>query len=224
MTYDQLQQYLADIMEADKLDKATDVDFIKRAISLGMKTFWGRTNWYFKNVEYTLTIPADNDAETFDLPDIFESLRVMKEETSTAGGKVIFRTKEQFEREMPKLSNHSQGTPRIGTIYKEYNNDKWKIKFWPQPSGGEEIKISMYITTPTNLAQIPDRFWDILVADCVKHCYPYAHTGRSQAEQIAEYHYRRLLSANKVSMGDQPKIYDETDLQVTMDRAYGDIG
>ena len=207
----------ADLCAAEKIDVGSIDDHVDRAISLGLSDFWGDHPWSFKQYEYSLTCSGE---ETDELPDGFESFRIAREEETNLGGKLIYKTKEQFDSLVPRVSWHGTDTPQMYTAYRDANDGKWYMKCWPPPAGGEVVYLSLYLDTPNDVHQVPYRFHSALDACIAKHVYPYGHPGFLGAEAAAGTRLKQARYRDKVNQSKMTVMLDETSQQIVSSRPW----
>lgn len=201
MTREEYTDHFVGILNADKGVEIADITkHVLRAIDAGLQMFWAASNWSFKESEYSLSLSAT--ADDYDLPDDFDSFRVVWEEETSYGYKLQHFARERFVEMMPKLSAHSTGTPRMFTIYRDEGAGAWKISFYPRTAGSETIKIAYYLTTTTEPDNIPDKAQSALEACIAFKVYPPGHPSKqgTYAEALDEIH--RLERIDRVDQSD----------------------
>jgi len=205
------------LLEAEHITFSDPNDHVKRAITLGLADFWGAHPWSFKQYEYSLTCSGE---ETDDLPDGFESFRMAREEETNMGRRLSFKTKEEFDSLVPKLSWHSVDTPQIYTAYMDAETGKWKVRFWPQPAGGETIYMSLYLDAPDDVARVPDRFHAALDACIAKFVYPMGNAGYTNARIVAEAEIKQARHRDKLNQSKMTVMPTDTQNQVSTGRIW----
>ena len=216
MTSADYVKHFANMIPAESIPGNMD-EHLNRAVRAGLEEFWGSYGWYFKMYEYSLD--TSTSAEQYKLPDDFESFRLVKEQTSAQGRKLIYMEYEAFEMNVPKISFYGADTPQVCTVYRDIDTGYWMIRFFPQ-ADGDTIKLAMHKNTPADCGEVPDRFQFALEACIAKHAYPYGSPGRVAATQDAEYSIRKCQILNKLNTGRNIHFSDGTDKQIETDRPW----
>ena len=223
MTYQDYVEYYSTMVGVLKITTDTSIaaDIAKGAIKQGLDAFWGANNWYFKENQTTLAVTGT--ADDYTIKD-FESFRIVKERTSVSGRRLKYYAKEEFDKLVPNPSTFASGEPQIFTIYRDIEDSKWKMAFFPRPDAAMTIYLSVYIEPgedpETAIALIPSRFMSGLEAFIGWKIYPPGDNRRLGAygEAIAE--LRRLEVQNKLDMSSPNFMPDGTDEQVTVERPW----
>jgi hypothetical protein len=218
LSREEYKKRFAALCAAEKIDVPNISEHVDRAINLGLSDFWGAHPWSFKQYEYSLSCAIS--AETYELPDKFESFRIAREEETNLGSRLIYKTKEQFDALVPKLSWHATDTPQMYTAYKDADKDKWYVRFWPQPAGGETIPLSLYMDTPDDVSRVPNRFHSTLDACIARHVYPYGHPGFMGVEAAAELRLKKAKYRDKVNQSKMTVMPDDTSQQLNTKRPW----
>lgn len=221
MTYDEYTLHFADLITATKLEVSDPAAYAARCVVQGIKAFWGANNWYFKERQYDLVITAT--ADDYDLPSNFETVRISREHSSNQGGRIQFKSKEDFDALVPKLETFSSGNPQIMTIYRDLATEKWKIAFFPRPTA-MTIKMSLSLEVgkePEKACEwIPERFHSGLEAFIAYHIFPPGSKARADAYQEARLELERLQTRNRVSDRQMNFMPDGTNETVEVDRPW----
>ncbi len=219
MTHDEYKKHFKAMLAGARIDIPEPDRHITRAISQGLKEFWGAKNWIFRETERTLTM--DSTADQYNLPADFDGFKTIREEGSTRGRDLTYRTKEDFSRMLPKLSSHTTGNPTTFTIFRDADNGKWKIRFYPRPTGGESVIISMILATPTDVTAVPDRFHCGLEPTIGKHVFPYGSLARQDAAAESEREIKKLEANNTMDMSSMTTFRTTTTDQVRSPDPHG---
>lgn len=206
-----------DLLATEKIEFADPVQHVDRAINLGLADFWGAHPWSFKQYEYSLTCSGE---ETDELPDEFESFRSVREEERNLGGKPFFVNKEDFDAAIPKVSWHAQGIPQMYTAYKDADKNKWYVKWYPQPEGGEVMYLSLYMDTPDDVSRVPNRFTAALDAHIAKFVYPFGTPGFINARTVAEGELKKAKYRDKLNQSKMTVMPDGTSRQTETERLW----
>ena len=143
MTQEEYVDYFAAILKTESPNFPDPEDHATRAIQAGHDAFWGANNWQFKSAEATLTITSS--AESYDLPDDFESLRSLRADETSRGLRLQFLSKPEFDRAFPKQTAYSTGKPQVITVFQDLNdNGRWKASFFPRPDGAMTLPYTYY--------------------------------------------------------------------------------
>ncbi len=148
------EEYFGAVVAAMELKVPDALQYTQRAIQSGLQRFWGASKWSFKGGTYKLVISAASDS--YDLPDNFDSMITLREETSNKGLKLSFMEKEAFDAFVPKQSAWSSNNPYHYTIFYE-ENGKRVISVYPRPSS-TTLYLHYLKTTPADVTRVPDKF------------------------------------------------------------------
>ena len=107
------------------------------------------------------------------------------------------------------------------TIYGDADSQGRKIQFYPRSGGGETIKILMYVITPAEPNQVPDRLQEGLELYIARAAYPLGHPGRTAAFAEIQVIVPQLIQKDKVDQSDLTFLPDESTLNVHPDNPYG---
>lgn len=213
MTNATLKTHFTDLLAAENLTFPNVAQHVDRAVKIGLEDFWGAYDWSFRSADVELAITTT--AESYDLADEFAGFRSVREKTSTQGADLIYKTKEDFDMLLPRPDVHAAGTPKWFTVFRDQENDKWKISFHPRPSAAMTIYIDQVLIAPRKVDAIPGDFVSGLMAFIAKHIYPYGHIGRLNAGKEAIVELVRLRQIDKVDKSHITVMFDDTREQST---------
>jgi len=169
MTHNELVDYFRPfVRKAELVDDAALQGFIDRAVSDGLREFWGANMWTFAEKVDTMTTTAST-AE-YALPLDFDSMISIREQTSSSGRSLEYVPREQFDKLAPRPDQIANGTP---TTYTIFNNDsqsknKLRITFFPVPDAAITL-YRWYRIVPDKIDQVPDKFVGAVKAITWKH-------------------------------------------------------
>ena len=213
MTNSELKTHFTSLLASEGLTFSNVQAHIDRAVKVGIKDFWGAHDWSFRSVDTTLSISST--AESYDLVDNFAGFKSVRERTSASGTDLVYKTKEDFDLLIPRPDSISAGTPDWFTIFRDEENKKWKIAFYPRPSAAMTIYMDILQTAPTEADTIPDDYVSGLMAFIAKHAYPYGHVGRVNAGREALVELTRLRRIDKLDKSRITVMLDDTREQNT---------
>ena len=194
-----------------------DVDgHVQRAVTQGLKDFWGASNWPFKVAEKSLTL---TNTAYQNLPANFESGRSLTSRDTSAGVKLIFKSKEVFDEMAPNPELWTNGVSYFFTVYRT-SGQTWRISFLPRPEGGETVYLVYYMTTPSNTNSVPDMCQAVLELFIAKRAYPYGHPARIDAEVSADRELKLLETRVGMDQSNQHRMQDDTEMQMTTIRPW----
>ncbi len=208
MTLDDIKLHLQLSLTADKVDFPDMDEHVHRAVVMGLEEFWGAYSWNFKATEIPFTI--DGSTNDYDLPDNFESIKSVREETSASGGHLRFYLKEDFDNMVPKISSTSTGTPAIYTIYRNADAG-WKIKLYPNVGASTVIYLDYFVSTPSDATAVPEKFVHGVLAFAAKHAYPFGHIGKLNAQRAAAVELKALIKKDRIDNSRMTVMLTETD-------------
>lgn len=184
MTNEEIRGYLEGLIAmkggsdpAGQLGTIIDV-----AVKLGRQAVWSDAPWKFKYRSTTLT--CSTSAESYELPEDFDSMSTVKERESANGGEIDFYPKEQFDKEFSNPVTFTPGVPRAYTIHQPDEAKHWVISFCPYPVAGTIIYLHYAITPPTEADNFPDSLATTLVSSCERFVYPSSSAERLNAERV----------------------------------------
>lgn len=193
-TIKEYTEYFTTLTKALKMDFTdTDMDnYVKNAIKSGLQQFWGAKSWSFKVA--TTTISITSAADSYDLPDDFDSAVSIKEKNSIRGFKLIHMNKEQFDELIPKPAVWDSDFPLVYTIYHVDSDDdagKFVISIYPRPSS-LTLDLAYNKTTNDNVKVVPDKFQSGVEACIASHIFLPGFNQRTVAYNEARAEIRRL--------------------------------
>lgn len=171
--------YATNLLSLEKIEPSDRDGYIGSAIKLAMVTLWSAWDWSFKFKDTTLSITTS--VESYDLPDDFAGIRTIRERTTTSGARLFYLPKEEFDRLIPNQTVIAEGTPQYFTIFRDNENDIWKISFFPRPGSAMTLYIDYATVSLSNIDTLPEvaepAFWA-----CFKNeLYPASHVGKNTA-------------------------------------------
>jgi hypothetical protein len=221
MTREEYKRHFVGLLKAVGMTIPTVEKHVNRCIDEGLRDFWGVRPWTFKEREHTLGTTTGSD--TYDLPDDFESFRTVREGVTNRGRLLQYMPKEDFDKFVGVASDYSSGTPKIFTIFREQASGVYKIRFYPPLGGGEDIFISMFITTPPDVDAVPDKFQSGLEATIAKYVFPYGSAAQTAALVKADNEVRTLDAQDKIDQSRATHFGDGTQVAfVNTDDFYWD--
>lgn len=168
MTRGQIEKYLRTEAVLAGIASNDIADRVDSAIDMGLRSFWGSWNWYFKMREVTFT--TTTVATNYDPPKDYGGLIKIVQQADFFGDDLEFLAKEEFDRRFPKPGSISPGRPVAVTTYQ--TNGKWKLQFYPQPTVQTDFNLVYEIGLAFAVEQIPEGFADGLNISCAKYIYP----------------------------------------------------
>jgi hypothetical protein len=219
MTRAEYKAHLVNILAADERVKITDLeDYVDKAITLGLNAFYGAHNWWFRLVEYTLTVTSA--ADSYNLPLDFDSFVTVREQSTTDGQKLQFYPKELFDEKFPKLSAFTSDYPQAFTVFQGENTDYPQIALMPRPTSAT-LKILYNRGSVNDPDSVPQKYQAGLAAAIAWQALPFGHPGRGIAYQEFRAEVERLRISNKVDESDISQMPDGTSDQVPSVSPYG---
>jgi hypothetical protein len=197
------------------LQAAEATGLVKLAIRNGLADFWHSRNWTFRRREYELVISSEQDR--YELPDDCCALAVGREQASLYGMSLVYVTKDEFDRRVPRPSAHSGGTPQLCTVYED--KDKKYIKFYPRPDI-TPIYLSYLLDTPHSVDKVPDVGRAALLTSITKYLYTPGGHQYDAADNAAEREIGKLEVQDSPFAEDMWKFFDDTDVRVEYTRPW----
>ncbi len=187
-------------------------------LTLGIKDFWGASEWSFRTYEYDLVISSETDDHV--LPNDFAGVVTAKEKDSLGGQELTYYPKAQFDKIVPKPTAYSSTYPQIFTLWYDKNNSKWYARFFPIPESGHTIVMEVVSKPPANLAEIAEEFVGGVLANAQKFMYPLNNNSRLQAWAEARSEIKRLEIIDSPFQGKAFQMFDDTDVDVRVSRPW----
>ena len=213
MTQEQLEEYLG--LRLSQLGAATNLQpaeykvLIRRAIEIGLDDFWHAGDWTFKQRRHAFTVSTTTNL--YDLPDDFEGMVGVTDETNEGGGELIYLSNEDFKLAFPDPDYSSSSSPQVFTIYE--NEGVRRISFYPPPSAGTYY-LEMHTKVPNNVGAIPARATAALVAVIEKYLVPIGSMARQAAEGNAMNELNKLANRDTFYAGNQTRVRDYSEYNV----------
>lgn len=193
-------------MTADGLDA-----HVANCLRRGMQSLWYARPWTFTQQDYSLTISST--AETTDLPDSCHGVITVREKASLDGKDLVYYPKQEFDRLVPKPGAFSADYPQAYTVYWDAATKKSKFACFPYSTA---TPLYMRIVTKFSgqIADIPDRAHDALIA-CISYLmYPLGTAERLNAQQEKFRELQKLEQEDSPYRGGIVHIFDDADQQI----------
>ena len=194
MTRATLKSYLKTEAIAAKIAPGDVNARVNAAINIGLASFWGAWNWYFKRKQVTFSVTET--ATTYDAPSDFGGLVKITEQSASHGGDLSYVEQEEFNRLVPKPSAEASGTPELVTCF--MTAGEWKLQFYPRPSGAMDFDLVYEIDTAQAVETVPRGFEDGLVLSCAKYIPRLASGEGLSMERRWQIVFRQLQLQNNV--------------------------
>lgn len=186
-------------------------------LRLGIRDFWGASEWSFRTYEYDLAIASETD--DYALPADFAGVTTVKEKDSLQGRELTYYPKAHFDRLVPKPLASPATYSQIYTIWYDKNDEKNYIRFFPPPETGHTIVMEIVSKPPADLKEIDEAYVGGVFAQAQKYMYP-LHKGRLQAWAEARMEIKRLEITDSPHQGKPFIIFDDTDIGVEVARPW----
>lgn len=167
MTNTELKQHFEKMMFLrDAKYKGKDFDkLLDSAIRYGKEDFWGAYPWAFKEKRDTVTTTAGT--ETVELPDDFDGLLSVIEDTTTYGRKLVRLSADEYDRLVPDSDSRNNATPAYYKVYYDIDNAVWKLALYPTPNATITLYINYHVIEDNN--EIPEKYVSGVLAGVAKH-------------------------------------------------------
>jgi len=213
-----LEKYLSIQAKLVNVSASDITKYVKTCISMGLKDFWNIRPWSFRTVERELDTSTEAEAYEIDWPD-FGGFGTVREKATLAGRELLFKSKEEFDREFPRPLAHSSGYPHAFTVYKNRDSGKWVFKFFSVPSI-TPIYVEVYTTAPATISNVPDEFISGLRAAASKYLYP---AGSPEGMAAASLFRNEIIELDRIDtpmLTRQARILDDTDVAIEIWRPW----
>jgi hypothetical protein len=200
------------------LEQAGLSEHVDRAIGFGLNAFWNAKPWSFRSTEYSMTITTV--AESYDLPTNFAGIRTLRETASQTGGGLVYWPIEEFDRKIPRPTEHQAGYVQIFSMFYNNNDDTWKVKFFPVPSSGTVIKMLILTKNPDSIEKVPEKFNHALAASIERFLYKPGSQARSDAINEYALELQKAEVSDRVHMARLVQRQDDTDQRIIIDRPW----
>lgn len=208
MTNDDLKDYFKRLAKIYLKQKGSDFEgLIDSALIAGRDEFWGEYPWAFKEKHDIVT--TTESTEAVDLPDDFEGLVSVVEQTSTAGLKLMRYATDEYDRLIPYSTSRNEGTPKIYKVYYDKMEGKWRLALYPTPSAA----ISLYLTyhTIADNGEIPSKYIGGLTAGIAQYLFIPGSPEWLGARQAFLSQIERLVLMDNPDVGPVTRILDSSD-------------
>lgn len=183
---------------------------IKLAIRIGLADLWHSNAWTFRRKE--CEIDTSSSAEQYELPDDCCAIMVPREKSSTYGSGLIYVTKDEFDRRVPRPTSHTGGTPQLCTMYTDKVQKKW-IQFFPPPNVSP-VYLPYLADTPSGVDKVPNIARAALIATISKYLYEPGSIKYQAADISADKEIAKLEVRDSPYAEDLWRFFDDTDRQV----------
>lgn len=190
----------------------------EKCLHMGLKDFWGASEWSFKTYEHNLAITTSVD--DYALPQDFAGFVTVKEKDSLEGQELLYYPKAEFDRLVPNPTAYPSTYPQIFTVWYDKSQQLSYIRFYPMPEAGHTIVIEIVTRTPTNMGEIEERFVSGVIACAQKYLYPLGKAERLQAWAEAREEIKRLEIIDSPYQTKAYRFFDDTDTQITITRPW----
>lgn len=210
MTHDEVKGYLTGLAKQSGFPDDGLSDFVDGAIMLGVKVLWNARFWTFRVQPYTLSITSE--AEEYKLADGVVGIRSAREQESLTGGQLRYRTKDEFDYEVPHSTSLGSTFPRLYTLSWHDDDKRLYAKFFPTPESGMSILFDAFYNAPASgVTGVPDLATDALLSSCEQFLYKIGTPERVSARQQTQTAILELERRDKPYGGQPFKVFDDTD-------------
>ena len=198
MTREKVKEYLTTEITLASLSASQVSQRVDRAIDIGLDELWGAWAWRFKQRNTTLVI-TEVGQDSYELPEDFGGMKGIRENETTAGEKLAFREKDEFDRLFPKQSHFQDGIPIEYTVFQEGN--EWRIALVPRPDPVMNLPYSYFLENPGDTDSVPSKGTPALLACCVKWLYALGSEARQRADIACTVQIEALKKIDRVHFG-----------------------
>lgn len=200
------------------VDEGELKDWAGDCLRLGLRDFWGASEWSFRTYEYNLVISSELDDH--ELPNDFSGVVTVKEKDSLEGQELTYYPKAEFDKIVPKPLAYSSTYPQIYTLWHDKSNQKWYARFFPTPESGHTIVMEIVSKPPQEMSAIGEEFVGGILAMAQKYMYPLNNVARLQAWEEARREIKRLEVVDSPFQGKNFRMFDDTDTEVMVSRPW----
>jgi len=224
MTQAELEEHMSAMLAISGLDltnsdpQISTTKFAKDAIKRGLSDFWHAKNWSFAVRTYDMSIASE--ATSYNLPRNFRGYVSLREHESTSGMSLNYRSKSDFDEQIPWPDNQPTGYPQIFTIYYDMQPDRWKISFFPIPETGATLYLTYTTTVPSTVDEVPKMAEPALIAACEKYVTPPGSTLRWSANNKFREEINELERRDSPIATNTTRMLDDTSQQIVTERPW----
>jgi hypothetical protein len=219
MTHAELKGYLQALAKQSGFPDDGLSDFVDGAITFGVKVLWNARFWTFRVQPYTLSISSE--AEEYQLADGVVGIRSAREQESLIGNKLAYRTKDEYDFDVPRGTAFASTFPRIYTLSWHDDDKRLYAKFFPTPESGHSILFDAFYNEPkSGVEGIPDLATDALLSCCEQFLYKIGTAERVSARRQTMEAILELERRDKPYGGMPFKILDDTSTYIEAGRPW----